>query len=67
MQIGCPQKLDNLTFIVGLFSKKSYHLKVITYFCKERSIIGFSLGSKYGLWQYCQKSSHLRDISPILS
>ena len=34
---------------------------------KKRSTIDFWLGSKNNSWQYYQKSSHLKDISPVLS
>ena len=53
--------------MVGLFSKKKFVPKSCQLFLQKSSTIYFWLGSKYGSSQYCQRSSHLKDISPVLS
>ena len=39
----------------------------LTIFAKKFHQSSFWLDSKYSYWQYCQKSSHLKGISPVLS
>ena len=54
------------TFMMELFSKKKLTAKSRYLFLQRSSIIDFWLGSKYGSCQYCQKSSCLKDIPPVL-
>ena len=51
----------------GLFSKKKFAPKSCQLYLQKTFIIYFWLGSKYGSSEYCQRSSHLKDISPVFS
>ena len=50
----------------GAFLQKQLTAKSHLLFFQKSSTIDFWWGSKYRFWQYCQKSSHLKDIFPFL-
>ena len=47
------------------FLRKKLAAKSRKLFLQKSSNIDFWLGSKYGSCRHCQKSSHLKDISPV--